>query len=97
MFNRYDEFKTHENSWLHSSDFQLEHELNDHSKEELFAQIAQLNMEMIQSAQKQQDKKEDIALSDFIARGRIRTFGHLMTIAKFAAIDSLGIIYDKLS
>lgn len=97
MFNRYDEFKTRENSWLHTSDYQFEHEMHDHSKEELFAQLAQLNRQKLESTQKQNDKSEDIALADFIARGRIKTFGHFLTVAKFTALDSLCHLYDKLS
>lgn len=97
MFNRYDDFRTHENSWLHTSDYQFEHEMNDHSKEELFAQLAQLNKQKLENAQKQIDKNEDIALADFLARGRIKTFGHFLTIAKFAALDSLCNVYDRLS
>ena len=93
MFNRYDEFRTHENSWLHTSDYQFEHEMNDHSKEELFAQLAQLNKEKIE---KVEEENKSSALSDFAARGRITSFNQLVLAAKLAAIETLCIAYDRL-
>lgn len=90
MFNVYHEFESRQNDWLHNSKYHIENNLNDHAKEELFAQIAQLNSQKLFAYSKTEN-------TDFDARAPISTLSKVVTTAKFAALNSLCNLYDKLS